>query len=66
VEAFTWLENHNGFTVEGIFRKDGNATRIRNPWVSYRTYFAQNHMPKLPKIILIFTANILWPFENPG
>ena len=32
VEAFTWLENHNGFTVEGIFRKDGNATRIRNPW----------------------------------
>jgi len=32
VDAFAWLEKNNALHTEGIFRKEGNSIRMRNPW----------------------------------
>uniref|UniRef100_A0A915DJ29 Rho-GAP domain-containing protein n=1 Tax=Ditylenchus dipsaci TaxID=166011 RepID=A0A915DJ29_9BILA len=32
IEAFDWLVKNNSFQVEGIFRREGNANRMKNTW----------------------------------
>ncbi|VDN54777.1 unnamed protein product [Dracunculus medinensis] len=45
VDAFNYLRTH-GLNIEGIFRKEGNANRLKNARVSFPIYFGCTGIPE--------------------
>lgn len=42
VEAFAWLETNDAWSIQGIFRREGNSQRMKNTW---RIFCGQSPIP---------------------